>query len=144
MSNTHQDQVAVNPIRTFEITRLPRMGCHAIFSEPKDMVKHIQNGGEIVFETMLKSKTMVNTAFSGGELSFNFNIEVEGFKTVEKSNYSYFDSSHSTDHYFKISKNQNKEKYLEYLSQVVSQIEKTLGVTIKQNHFVVHDKAFAA
>ena len=144
MSNTHQDQIAIDPIRTFEITPLPRMGCYEVFSEPKDMVKHIVDGGDIVFEASLITKTMLNTSFAGGEVSFNFNIVVDGFKTVEKSNYCYLSSSTSINHYFKILKNQNKEKYLEYLSHLVGQIEKTLGVTIKQNHFLVYSKAFNA
>lgn len=128
--------------RTFEISPLPKMEAFALMSSKKEMAKYILDGGNISFKASLVSKTMLNTSFSGGEHAFNINFEIDGIKTIEKSQYSYFTSTTTTNHYFKISKKQNKEQYIEYVKHLVDQVEKILGVKITQNNFLIHTTAF--
>jgi len=132
------------PNRTFEIAPPQHGRAFAIFSEPSDMAKYIREGGQICFDASNHTTTTLNTSFSGGELSFNLNLEVEGFKTAEKSMLSFATYERTFHHYFKLSKKQSKDQYIEYVKHLVSKIEDMLGVKITQEHFLIHTSVFKA
>ena len=75
-----------------------------------------------------ETKTRVNTSLSIGEHSSRINWAVDGFKTFEKSEMSYFTGNRDTSNYFVLSKAQDKEKYKEYLTAILTKLCENLEI----------------
>lgn len=65
------------------------------------------------------TKTRIETSMQIGQARVGINFAVEGFKTVEKSEHSYFTGNTTVKHYFVKSKKQGLEEYKEFVKELV-------------------------
>jgi hypothetical protein len=70
------------------------------------------------------TKTRISTSIQIGDSRNTINFEIEGFKTFESREHSYFTGNTDIKHYFVKSKKQNLEAYKEYVKQVVALVVK--------------------
>jgi len=66
-----------------------------------------------------QTKTRIGTNMQIGGSRNGINFKVDGFKTFESSEYSYFTGETNIKHYFVKSKKQDIESYKEYVKEVV-------------------------
>jgi hypothetical protein len=68
------------------------------------------------------TKTRISTTMQLGQARVGVNFKVEGVKTFEESEHSYFTGNVNVMNYFVKSKKQNKESYKEYVTEVVKDV----------------------
>lgn len=79
------------------------------------------------------TKTRIGTSMQIGDSRNGINFEVEGFKTFESREHSYFTGNVNIKHYFVKSKKQDVEAYKEYVKQaVVIALTEYLGVELDE------------
>lgn len=79
------------------------------------------------------TKTRIGTSMQVGDSRNGINFEVEGFKTFESREHSYFTGEVNIKHYFVKSKKQNIEMYKEYVKKVVViALNEYLGVELDE------------
>jgi hypothetical protein len=79
------------------------------------------------------TKTRIGTSMQIGDSRNGINFEVEGFKTFESREHSYFTGEVNIKHYFVKSKKQNIEAYKEYVKKVVAiALTEYLGVELDE------------
>ncbi len=100
-------KVIINPIQEPMFTSFTL--CADINKEKLAIAK------EVTVEARLESKTRVSTSLQFGEARVTINKEMIGFNFDGVSSFSYFSGESSTSHFFKKSKKQNLDVYLEYL-----------------------------
>jgi len=80
-----------------------------------------------------ETKTRISTSMQIGQSRNGVNFAVEGFKTHESVEHSYFTSETSVKHYFVKSKKQGVEAYKEYVKKVVEDALKNyIGVELDE------------
>jgi hypothetical protein len=89
------------------------------------------------------TKTRVSTSMQIGEACYKINFPIEGFKTFEKTEYNYFSGLEVTSYYFVLSKQQNLERYKEYVIEVVRQAIKTIGVELDELTIKLEEPKFS-
>jgi len=70
------------------------------------------------------TKTRISTTMQLGQSRMGINLPIEGFKTFEKSEHSYFTGNVTVSHYFVKSKKQNLEVYKEYVKALITKAVK--------------------
>jgi len=80
----------------------------------------------------LVTKTRVSTSMQIGEACMKINFVIDGFKTFEKTEYNYFSSKEVTSNYFVLSKQQNLERYKEYVIEAVRKSINLIGVDLDE------------
>ena len=88
-----------------------------------------------------ETKTRVNTSLSLGDHSSLINWEIEGIKTFEKSEMSYFTGNRDTSNYFILNKAQGIDKYKEYLTAILTKLCENLEID-ELSVYLVTDKVF--
>jgi hypothetical protein len=88
-----------------------------------------------------ETKTRVSTSLSIGEHTSLINWSIEGIKTFEKSEWSYFSGSKKTSNYFVLSKAQGIDKYKEYLTAILTKLCEKLEIDELQVYLIT-DKVF--
>lgn len=79
------------------------------------------------------TKTRIGTSMQIGDSRNGINFEVEGFKTFESREHSYFTGNTDIKHYFVKSKKQDIEAYKEYVKKaVVIALTEYLGIELEE------------
>ena len=102
-----------------ELNVVPRPSSHS-FAMLKDFDKELlKETKTVTVRGTTVSKTRISTSMQVGDTKVNINLPVEGFKTHEETNHSYFTGNYTTSYYFKLLKSQGFETYKEYVKKVV-------------------------
>ena len=79
------------------------------------------------------TKTRIGTSMQVGDSRNGINFEVEGFKTHESREHSYFTGNTTIKHYFVKSKKQDIEAYKEYVKKAVAiALTEYLGIELDE------------
>lgn len=108
----------------------------------KDLLEAITAGGELAFEITAVTKTQLSVEVFNEQITFVANAEIEGFKLAKKESYNHLTSTHQKSILFKLTKTQGKERFEQYLTEVVEYISKQLEINIPQKEFTVHCNGF--
>jgi hypothetical protein len=98
----------------------PMFRSFTLFADPKMSV--LQETKTIVVSFHKKTKTRISTSLQIGDACNTINLQVDGFKLHESSEYSYLSSSRETPYYFVISKAQDFEAYKRYVKALIEKI----------------------
>ena len=87
--------------------------CDAI---DKDLLRETKT---VIVRADTVSKTRVSTSMQIGNSRSGINFAIDGFKTHEETDWSYFTGESQTHNYFKLLKSQGFNRYKEYVKEVV-------------------------
>jgi hypothetical protein len=79
---------------------------------------------EILVVVSHHTKTRLSTTMYAGQYSTKINLPIEGVKTFEESEHSYFTGNYTTSNYFVKSKKQDFEAYKKYLITLIGVVFK--------------------
>jgi hypothetical protein len=80
-----------------------------------------------------ETKTRISTSLQIGQSRNKINFAIEGFKTFEKTSFSYLSGNSETSHFFVKSKKQDLEAYKEYVKKVVEKaLTEYIGVELDE------------
>lgn len=100
---------------------------------PRSMVKEfelfktlnprdIEETGKVRISYRLESKTRVSTSMQCKMANNTINWNIDGYNLYEHTKITYFDGSKITEYFFKKSKKQGYQQYLEYLEVLVPKV----------------------
>ena len=101
------------------INIIPRPFCVEFTMLAKPNIEVLKETKKVTVEGRFETKTRIDTKLQIGKSRHGINIEVEGFKTDMVTEHSYLSNTPEHKAYFKKSKKQGKDEYINYVKEVV-------------------------
>lgn len=100
---------------------------HCLFSP--SLKESFDKTGEIYITARLKTKTRIDLRIYSGSSAFSINFKQQGFKTdAVNEGHSIWFGDQGISHFFKKTKNQNKERFREYIAVVFDEVKKKCDI----------------